>query len=94
MLRELLGTWLEHHVGKVFLAEDGEDAFHVLSAHKIDLILSDVRMPRMSGIELIKKINEAHGQRPPVIFITGFTDLTLREAQDLGAQAILEKPIC
>jgi CheY-like chemotaxis protein len=93
MLRELLGTWLGHHVGNVFLAEDGEEALRVLSAHKIDLILSDVRMPRMSGVELIKKINEANGQRPQVILITGFSDVTLREAQDLGAQAVLEKPI-
>ena len=55
--------------------------------------ISDVRMPRMSGFELVKKINEANGHRPPVILITGSNDLTLREAQDLGAQAILEKPI-
>jgi len=92
LLRKLLGTWLGQHVGNVFLAEDGEEALRILSDHKIDLILSDVRIPRMSGFELVKKINEANGHRP-VILITGFSDVTLREAQDLGVQAILEKPI-
>jgi|SRR5215469_5397266 len=93
MLRELLGTWLGQHVGNVFLAEDGEEALRVLSARKIDLIISDVVMPGMSGVELIKKVHEANGHGPPVILITGFIDVTLREAQDLGAQAILEKPL-
>src|SRR5215469_12696963 len=93
MLRELLGTWLGQHVGNVFQAQDGEEALHVLSARKIDLIISDVVMPGMSGVELIKKINEVNGYAPPVILVTGFIDVTLREAQDLGAQAILEKPI-
>lgn len=89
VMRELFGDFVD----QVFCAGNGVEALQVLAAHRIDLIVSDVRMPVMDGVALIKKINEAHEQRPPVIFITGFSDLTLREAQDLGAKAILEKPI-
>jgi len=89
VMRELFSDFAD----KVFCAGNGAEALQVLAGHRIDLIVADVRMPVMDGVALIKKINEAHGQSPPVIFITGFSDLTLREAQDLGAQAILEKPI-
>ena len=95
VLLEVMKELFKDFVDQVFCAGNGAEALEVLAAHKIDLILTDVRMPVMDGVALIKKINEAHGdgERPPVILITGFSDLTLREAQDLGAQAILEKPI-
>lgn len=93
MLREIMGVWLGRVVGQVFCAEDGADALRVLAANKIDLIISDVRMPVMDGIALIKKIKDAGVRTPGVIFITGFSDLTLREAYDMGVEAILEKPI-
>jgi CheY-like chemotaxis protein len=89
VMRDLFRDFVE----RVFCAGNGAEALKVLAAHRIDLILTDVRMPVMDGVALIRKINEAHGQTPPVILITGFSDLTLREAQDLGAQAIVEKPI-
>jgi hypothetical protein len=50
-------------------------------------------MPVMDGIALLKKVNGIPGRRPRIIFITGFSDLSLREALDLGAEAVLEKPI-
>src|SRR5215469_15385121 len=93
VLLDLMRELYSNIADRVFCAGNGAEALEVLAAHKIDLIVADVRMPVMDGVALIKKINEADGQRPPVIFITGFSGLTLREAQDLGAQAILEKPI-
>ncbi len=93
ILREIMGEWLGRIVGQVFCAENGTDALNVLAASKIDLIISDVHMPGMDGITLLKKINETGAPRPRVIFITGFADLALREAHDMGVEAILEKPI-
>ena len=93
MLRELMCEWLGRAMGKVICASDGVEALEILATHKIDLILSDVRMPVMDGIALLKKINDLPGHRPRMILITGFSDLSLREALDLGAEAVLEKPI-
>ncbi|HKF21351.1 MAG TPA: response regulator [Candidatus Angelobacter sp.] len=94
-LREIMGAWLERVVGRVFSAENGREAAKILTANKnkIDLIISDVRMPVMDGIELLKRINASSARRPGMIFITGFSDLTLREAFEMGVEAILEKPI-
>jgi CheY-like chemotaxis protein len=92
-LREIMGAWLERAVGRVFTAENGRDAAKILTANKIDLVISDVRMPVMDGIELLKRINALPARRPGMIFITGFSDLTLREAYEMGVEAILEKPI-
>ena len=92
-LREIMGVWLGRAAGQVLCAENGAEALKVLAANKIDLIVSDVRMPVMDGIALLKKIKETGGPTPRVIFITGFSDITLREAFDMGVEAVLEKPI-
>jgi CheY-like chemotaxis protein len=92
-LREIMEGWLARVAGQVLGAENGVHALEVLAANKIDLILSDIRMPVMDGIALLKKIKEAHMHTPEVIFLTGFSDIPLREAFDMGAEAVLEKPI-
>ncbi|HEX7286440.1 MAG TPA: response regulator [Candidatus Angelobacter sp.] len=94
VLREIMGAWLERVAGKVFCAADGSEAAEVLAANRIDLAFSDVRMPVMDGVELLNRINAAATtHRPCMIFITGFSDLKLRDAYDMGVDAILEKPI-
>jgi two-component system response regulator WspF len=55
-LREIMGEWLARVAGQVFCAEDGAEALKILAANKIDLILSDVRMPVMDGVETTRRI--------------------------------------
>jgi CheY-like chemotaxis protein len=92
-LREIMGGWLARVAGQVFSAENGVKALEILAANKVHLILSDIRMPVMDGITLLKKIKEARVCTPEVIFLSGFSDVPLREAYDMGAEAVLEKPI-
>lgn len=91
-LRESMGAWLEQKAGRAFCAEHGEAALKILSENRIDLVVSDVRMPVMDGVALIKELRKAE-PRPRMILVTGFSDLTLREAYDMGVDAIVEKPI-
>lgn len=93
LLRDAMGAWLGRVAGRAFSAENGEDALRILGANRIDLVISDVRMPVMGGVTLLERINRFQQRRPAVIFLTGFSDLSLREAYGLGADAILEKPI-
>ncbi len=93
ILREIMANWLGRHAGRVLTAEDGNNALRMIAANKIHLVLSDVRMPAMDGITLLRKINDLAGHRPRVIFITGFSDIPLREAYGLGAEMVLEKPL-
>jgi CheY-like chemotaxis protein len=92
-LREAMGAWLKRAARRVIRAENGEDALRALAANQIDLIVSDVSMPVMDGLTLLKKVSQGKTRKPSVILISGFTDLSLRQAHELGAEAILEKPV-
>src|SRR5215469_2693565 len=93
VLLDVLSEWFQRIAGQVFGAADGVQALEILATHKIDLIITDVRMPVMDGITLLKNIKANGSRRPSVIFITGFADISTRDAYDLGAEALLQKPI-
>lgn len=92
-LRETMAEWLKQKTGRVLCAENGVEAMELLATNKVDLVLSDVRMPVMDGLTMVKKLNEETNLKPCVIFITGFSDLSLREAYEMGVDAVVEKPI-
>lgn len=93
LLCEAMTGWLNRVAGRGFCAANGKEALRVLKANRIDLVVSDVRMPVMDGIALLETLNRLRPGHPPVILVTGYSDLTLREAYDRGAEAMVEKPI-
>lgn len=93
VLVELMRQWLQQVVGTVFCAGDGVQALQVLDTHRIDLVLTDIRMPVMDGIALLKEMKTRGRYTPSLIFITGFADIDVRDAYNLGAEALVEKPI-
>ena len=93
VLLDIAREWFQSMVAQVFSAADGEQALQVLAERRIDLVITDVRMPVMDGITLLKRIKARGLQTPSLIFITGFADIRLRDAYDLGAMALLEKPV-
>jgi CheY-like chemotaxis protein len=98
MLLEIFSEWLQEENCHVLTAGDGAAALQILQDHQVDVIVSDVRMPVMDGILLLKNLITYTGMSkssppPKMIFISGFTDLEPREAYNLGVEAILQKPI-
>jgi CheY-like chemotaxis protein len=93
VLCEIKSTWLIRLVARVLVANNGAEAMEVLAANNVDLVITDIRMPVMDGLTLVKKITDSSKPRPSVIFITGFSDFEPRDAYDLGVDAILEKPM-
>ncbi len=74
-------------------AEDGKKALDLLLHDaSVDLVLADMRMPEMDGMDLLGKIKEYNLEKPRVMFITGFTDLPLNELYDAGACGFISKP--
>lgn len=75
-------------------AHDGLEASQILEKEEIDLLISDFRMPRMDGNELLKWCREK-GKHFPVIFITGNPELLEKEKYSLQdcCAALLHKPI-
>jgi CheY-like chemotaxis protein len=77
-------------------AYSGEDALKYLNEmHEAVLILSDINMPGMSGLELLRHIKEKHHQPPPlVMMITAYGDAdNYNIAMKLGADDFLTKPL-
>ena len=78
-------------------AYSGEEALTYLNQHEHEavLILSDINMPGMSGLELLKKIKQEHKEPPPVVMmITAYGDSeNYNTAVNLGADDFLTKPL-
>lgn len=90
-LRDIVASELEFMGATVFQAENIVAAQKVLSQQQIDLIISDIRMPGGTGIDLLN-IVKAKNETAPVILITGFADITTEDAFDKGAEALVNKP--
>jgi two-component system chemotaxis response regulator CheY len=73
-------------------AENGQEAYNIAARGAIDLIISDIQMPLMSGVELLKNLRELNAGYPPFVFTTAYSDISSAEALALGAEAFLRKP--
>ncbi len=92
LMRELLSRYLEKEEYSVRVHSSPADALSSILNDPPDLILSDMKMPGMTGIELIDRVR-AMGVATPVIFITGTpSDELSAQAQRLGSREILTKP--
>lgn len=75
-----------------YTAMDGEEALDIINKHRIDIVISDIKMPKMSGIELLGKIKEIDSSIN-VIMITAFATLeTAIDALRMGAKDYITKP--
>ena len=84
---------LESTISKVFKAYNGKEALEVFKENRdISVILSDIRMPEMDGLELIKNVRELD-QEIPFIFFTGFGfEKYVDEALKYNAYDFINKP--
>src|SRR6266536_1617606 len=91
-MRQFLPHLLQREGHNVRVAENGREGMDRLREQKVDLILSDVRMPDMSGIELLRSARELLPE-VEVIMMTAFANVdTAREAFLLGAYDFVQKP--
>lgn len=72
-------------------ARDGEAALRLVEVHQPDLLLLDLAMPRMDGLEVLESLQKS-AQAPPVVVLSGFaTPAMVDRALSLGAKAYIEK---
>lgn len=91
--RLLFKNILESARYTVITASDGVEALEILNKQHIDLLITDIEMPRMTGFELIEKIHSTEKMKDlPVIIITARESLEdKRKGIELGADAYIEK---
>lgn len=92
-IRNTLKEVLEYENHEVDLAEDGPSGLDLFNANSYDIVLCDIKMAKMDGIEVLQKITE-NSSDVPVIMISGHGNIdTAVEAIKKGAYDFLEKPL-
>jgi DNA-binding NtrC family response regulator len=91
--RSLLGGFLERQGLRVLYAGSGEQALSILDAEPVEMMITDVRMPGLSGFETLRQARVRH-PRLPVLLVTAYADVhDAVDAMRDGAVNYLEKPI-
>ncbi len=81
-------------MGECFEAGNGREALDMLNSHGIDIILADVNMPVMDGLEMVKELrqDEKHGELAVILITADGSEKHLEEAQALGIKGYIQKP--
>ena len=91
-LRDIFKYGIQHSGYECLTANSAFEALEILHQHPIDVVISDINMPEMNGLELIKVIKERHDC--DVIILTGYIeDFTYEELIGLGASDFIQKPV-
>ncbi|KEA43728.1 hypothetical protein CR67_08485 [Campylobacter hyointestinalis subsp. hyointestinalis] len=92
-IRKNIADSLRYYVKEVFETSNGDEAYRIYQDKAPDIILSDIHMPILNGIELVKKIRE-QDRKTPIIMITAHIDKKyLMDAVELHMEKYLVKPI-
>lgn len=93
-IREVVSFTLENEGFTVLTGVDGKDATKFLDGQKIDLIITDLHMPVMNGIEFIKVVRSSAAYKMvPILFLTTESQIEKKmEAKDAGATGWIIKP--
>lgn len=92
-IRQLISKNLERNGYHIYQAEDGHQGYQLFQNHHIDTIISDIMMPLVDGITMIKKIRQTN-QDIPIIMLTALEDFNNKEKSfTVGADDYLVKPI-
>jgi two-component system chemotaxis response regulator CheY len=93
ILQRVLGQ-ANFPISHVFEAGDGAEALEVMKSHKVGLVLSDINMPRMDGLQLLSQIRAVEEWKlvPVVMITTEGSHAKVMEAVQLGASGYVRKP--
>ncbi len=91
---QILSYILQRKGYEVHIAQNAETAWETLKNLRLDLIVSDVRMPDVNGFDLLDRVRHSkRNSRTPFVFVTAIDDYESRKtAQNLGATDYLTKP--
>ncbi|MEL1252254.1 response regulator transcription factor [Flavobacterium sp. DGU38] len=94
ILRKSLSFFLESKGFKVDQFSDGQEALEAIESDNYDLVLTDVNMPGISGMEITQYIRETlKSDIPIIIFTSSGVEQTELDSFDLGANEFMSKPV-
>lgn len=93
MICEFIATGLHDRGMRTYTLTDPTRTVELISKFNIDFVVCDLRMPQMSGMEVLNKVRETYPCWPYFVFITGFPDYSIEECMHAGAVGFVEKPL-
>ena len=93
IMHQTVGSYLRHSGLIVDRADDGAAAVALLDEREYDLVLADLCMPRIDGLELLTRLKKTHPELP-VAIVSGHANPRMRDdAERLGAKHFFDKPV-
>jgi len=93
LIRQTIHLLLELENHHVLEASCGIEAVTLLSENHVDLVISDVRIPRGDGLFLLQELKKLQSRPiPPLVFMTGFADIDEYSIAAMGAAGLIRKP--
>ena len=92
-IREELSDILQFSVENLYVATNGKEGLELYKKHNIDIIITDINMPIMNGLEMIGNIRK-DDENIPIIITSAFNDISyLKKAIDLQVDKYINKPV-
>jgi CheY-like chemotaxis protein len=91
--RETLQSVLEPQGYRTLLAGDGEEALSIVRREKVDLLLLDMHMPKLTGLETLRQLRQIRAMLPCIILSARVDDRLVEQARQWQAFEVLPKPV-
>ena len=91
--RETLGSIFEPRGFRTLLASDGQEALDIVQHEQIHVVLIDMHMPRMTGLEMIRQVKRTHAVMPCILLSAAMDEHLAEEARRANVFSQLSKPI-
>lgn len=91
--REALGDVLERRGFRTVLAADGEQAVEIVQVHLIHLVLLDLHMPRLTGLEAVEIVRQINQLLPAILMTADATREVMRQAHQAHVYSVIPKPV-
>jgi CheY-like chemotaxis protein len=78
---------------KTLLASDGEEALDIVTSQNVHLLLLDNNMPRLTGLETLRRVKQINAQLPCILLSARMDDVLREQAQQAQAFSVLPKPV-
>jgi CheY-like chemotaxis protein len=91
--RETLRIVFEPHGFRTLLAGDGEEALEIVRNEEVHLLLLDMHMPKLTGLETIRRVKQFQSRIPCILISAALDEMLIRQARLAQAFSVLPKPI-
>ena len=92
-LRETLRDVLTPEGYRTLLASDGVEAYEIVQKDHVDLVLLDMHMPRMGGLQTLRLVKQYESRLPCILMSAEMDDAIQAEAEEADVYSILRKPV-